>query len=41
MTLLSDDIKCMEDLSQHAKHGSFSVEDIEAFKYTFATYSAY
>jgi len=37
-----DDSKMYERaLSVCAKRGTFSLEDIEAFKYTFATYRAY
>jgi len=42
LMLNSDDAKLLENFAyQYAKHGTFSLEDIEAWKYTFATYSMY
>ena len=40
--MCSDDAKTLEvTLCNNAKRGTFLLEDIEAFKYTFATCSTY
>ena len=40
--MCSDDTKALEVALFHTtKHGTFSLEDIEAFKYTLATYGAW